>query len=37
MQGRCDQTTYGYEYADLFKGQYTFIKDAGHEIWWEKP
>jgi len=39
MQGQCDQAPYGtaYEYADLFRGRYEFIENAGHEIWWDQP
>lgn len=39
MQGQYDQGEYSsvYEYADLLKGQYVFIENAGHIIWWDKP
>lgn len=39
MQGQYDQGEYSavYEYADLLKGDYKFIEDAGHIIWWDKP
>lgn len=39
MQGQYDQGDYStvYEYADLLKGEYKFIENAGHIIWWDKP
>lgn len=39
LQGQCDQATYAtaYEYADLLRGRYVFVPDAGHEIWWDQP
>jgi proline iminopeptidase len=39
LQGQYDQGDYSsvYEYADLLKGQYVFIENAGHIIWWDKP
>lgn len=39
MQGQYDQGEYSsvFEYADLLKGDYKFIEDAGHIIWWDKP
>jgi len=39
MQGQYDQGEYSsvYEYADLLKGEYRFIENAGHIIWWDKP
>lgn len=39
MQGQFDQGEYSsvYEYADLLKGEYKFIENAGHIIWWDKP
>lgn len=39
MQGQYDQSEYSsvYEYADLLKGEYKFIENAGHIIWWDKP
>ncbi|HMY84228.1 MAG: alpha/beta hydrolase [Saprospiraceae bacterium] len=39
MQGQYDQGEYSsvYEYVDLLKGNYIFIEDAGHIIWWDKP
>lgn len=39
MQGQYDQGEYSsvYEYADLLNGEYKFIEDAGHIIWWDKP
>lgn len=39
MQGQYDQGEYSsvYEYADLLKGEYKFIENAGHIIWWDKP
>ena len=39
LQGQCDQASYAtaYEYAALLNGEYVFIEDAGHEIWWEQP
>ncbi len=39
MQGQYDQGEYSsvYEYADLLKGKYVFIENAGHIIWWDKP
>jgi len=39
LQGQYDQGEYSsvYEYAYLLKGEYKFIKDAGHIIWWDKP
>ncbi|MFM9911775.1 MAG: alpha/beta hydrolase, partial [Chitinophagaceae bacterium] len=39
LQGQYDQGEYSsvYEYADLLKGEYTFIENAGHIIWWDKP
>lgn len=39
MQGQYDQGEYSsvYEYADLLKGKYIFIDNAGHIVWWDKP
>ncbi len=39
LQGQYDQGDYSsvYEYADLLKGKYVFIENAGHIIWWDKP
>ena len=39
LQGQFDQGEYSsvYEYADLLKGKYVFIENAGHIIWWDKP
>lgn len=39
MQGQYDQGEYPsvYEYVDLLKGEYKFIENAGHIIWWDKP
>ncbi|MBE2213209.1 MAG: alpha/beta hydrolase [Opitutaceae bacterium] len=39
LQGQCDQAPYAvaYEYADLLRGRYVFVPDAGHEIWWDQP
>jgi pimeloyl-ACP methyl ester carboxylesterase len=39
LQGQYDQGEYStvYEYADLLKGEYRFIENAGHIIWWDKP
>ena len=39
MQGQYDQGEYSsvYEYANLLKGEYKFIENAGHIIWWDKP
>ena len=39
LQGQYDQGEYSsvYEYADLLKGKYIFIKNAGDVIWWDKP
>jgi len=39
LQGQCDQGSYAvaYEYADLLRGRYVFVPDAGHEIWWDQP
>jgi len=39
LQGQYDQGEYAsvYEYADLLKGKYSFIENAGHIIWWDKP
>lgn len=39
LQGQYDQGEYSsvYEYADLLKGEYKFIENAGHIIWWDKP
>lgn len=39
LQGQYDQGEYAsvYEYADLLKGEYKFIENAGHIIWWDKP
>ncbi|MBL7932839.1 MAG: alpha/beta hydrolase [Bacteroidia bacterium] len=39
MQGQYDQGDYAsvFEYADLLKGRYHFIENAGHIIWWDKP
>ncbi len=39
LQGQYDQGEYSsvYEYADLLKGKYVFIENAGHIIWWDKP
>ena len=39
LQGQCEYHSYGsaYEYVDLYpNGKYCFIKNAGHEIWWEQ-
>ena len=34
-----DQGEYSsvHEYVDLLKGEYKFIENAGHIIWWDKP
>ena len=39
MQGQYDQGEYSsvYEYADLLRGKYVFIENAGHILWWDKP
>lgn len=39
LQGQYDQGEYSsvYEYADLLKGKYVFVVNAGHIIWWDKP
>lgn len=39
LQGQYDQGEYSsvYEYVDLLKGEYKFIENAGHIIWWDKP
>lgn len=39
LQGQYDQGEFSsvYEYADLLKGKYVFIGNAGHIIWWDKP
>lgn len=39
LQGQYDQGEYSqvFEYADLLKGKYVFIENAGHIIWWDKP
>lgn len=39
LQGQFDQGEYSsvYEYVDLLKGEYKFIENAGHIIWWDKP
>lgn len=39
LQGQYDQGEYStvFEYADLLKGEYRFIENAGHIIWWDKP
>ncbi|MFZ6024132.1 MAG: alpha/beta hydrolase [Bacteroidota bacterium] len=39
LQGQYDQGDYSsvFEYADLLKGKYIFIENAGHIIWWDKP
>lgn len=39
LQGQYDQGEYSsvFEYADLLKGEYKFIENAGHIIWWDKP
>lgn len=39
LQGQCDQGSYAiaYEYADVLRGRYVFVRDAGHEIWWDQP
>lgn len=39
MQGQYDQGEYSsvYEYVDLLKGEYKYIENAGHAIWWDKP
>lgn len=39
LQGQYDQGDYAsvYEYVDLLKGNYVFIENAGHIIWWDKP
>jgi len=39
MQGQCEYHSYGsaYEYVDLYpNSKYTFVENAGHEIWWEQ-
>ena len=39
MHGQCDFIPFAaaYEYVDLMpNGTYTFIPDAGHEIWWDR-
>ncbi len=39
LQGQCDYIPYSaaYEYFDLYpNGEYQFIENAGHEIWWEQ-
>lgn len=39
LQGQYDQGEFSsvFEYADLLKGKYVFIENAGHIIWWDKP
>lgn len=39
LQGQYDQGEYSsvFEYVDLLKGEYQFIENAGHIIWWDKP
>ncbi|EZH71350.1 hypothetical protein ATO12_08145 [Aquimarina atlantica] len=40
LQGQCDYIPYSvaFEYVALYQNsQYFFIKNAGHEIWWEQP
>lgn len=39
LQGQYDQGEFSsvFEYADLMKGKYVFIENAGHIIWWDKP
>ncbi len=39
LQGQYDQGAYStvFEYADLLKGTYKFIGNAGHIIWWDQP
>ena len=39
LQGQYDQGEFSsvYEYADLLKGEYKFIENAGHIIWWDEP
>ncbi|MFZ2784282.1 MAG: alpha/beta hydrolase [Sediminibacterium sp.] len=39
LQGQYDQGEYStaFEYVDLLKGEYKFIENAGHIIWWDKP
>lgn len=39
LQGQCDQASYAtaFEYAELLRGRYVFVPDAGHEIWWDRP
>ena len=38
LQGQYDQGEYAsvYEYADLLRGKYVFVENAGHIIWWDK-
>ncbi|WP_350293732.1 alpha/beta hydrolase [uncultured Croceitalea sp.] len=39
MQGQCEYHSFGsaYEYVDLYPNStYSFIENAGHEIWWEQ-
>ena len=39
IQGQCEYHSFGsaYEYVDLYpNSSYSFIEDAGHEIWWEQ-
>ena len=39
MQGQCEYHSFAsaYEYVDLYpNSKYVFVKDAGHEIWWEQ-
>jgi pimeloyl-ACP methyl ester carboxylesterase len=39
MQGQCEYHSFAaaYEYVDLYpNSKYVFIKNAGHEIWWEQ-
>ena len=39
LQGQCDYVGFAsaYEYVDLYpNASYTFIENAGHEIWWEE-
>jgi len=39
LHGQCEYHSFGagYEYVDLYpNGTYRFIKNAGHEIWWEQ-
>ena len=39
IQGQCEYHSFGsaYEYVDLYpNSKYSFIENAGHEIWWEQ-